>query len=158
MPFTESFIASPLGTLKCIGDGRSIVAIEYAPSHKPLPSGDPLLKHCQKQLDEYFASKRTEFSVPLKPRGTLFQLAVWRAIERIPYVETRTYAEIAKQSNYPKAARAVGSACGSNPIVILIPCHRVVGSNGLGGYSGGIKRKKWLLEHEKSDLKKNTAT
>ncbi len=157
MPFTDSFIASPLGTLKCIGDGRSIVAIEYAQNHKPLPAADPLLRHCKKELDEYFAGKRTEFTVPLKPKGTLFQLAVWKAMQQIPYGKTQSYADIAKQIKRPNAVRSVGNACGQNPIVIVIPCHRVVGRGGLGGYSGGIKRKKWLLGDEKSDLKKNTA-
>ena len=102
------------------------------------------------QLEAYFAGKRTTFSLPLRPAGTAFQLAVWQALTEIPYGETRSYGEIAAAVGNPKAARAVGMANNRNPISILIPCHRVIGSTGaLVGYGGGLEKKLFLLELEK---------
>ena len=101
------------------------------------------------QLSEYFAGTRQEFTLPLSPKGTPFQQKVWAALQTIPYGQTRSYGEIARQIGSPKAARAVGMANHHNPIAILIPCHRVVGQNGaLTGYAGGLERKKALLQLE----------
>ncbi len=101
------------------------------------------------QLAEYFAGERKQFDVPLALRGTPFQLEVWRALQRIPYGETRTYADIARAIGRPTATRAVGGANGANPIPIIIPCHRVIGSNGgLTGFGGGIDVKRRLLDLE----------
>ena len=110
----------------------------------------PLLEEAARQLQEYFAGCRREFSLPLAPRGTEFQRQVWHALEGIPYGETRTYGEIARAIGKPKACRAVGMANHRNPLSILVPCHRVVGADGsLTGYGGGLEAKQFLLELEK---------
>ena len=102
-----------------------------------------------RQLAEYFAGKRQTFDIPLNLKGTEFQLAVWNELLRIPYGDTITYAELARRIGRPAAIRAVGAANGANPIPVIVPCHRVIGSNGtLTGYGGGIERKQWLLALE----------
>ena len=115
------------------------------------PSEAALLERLQTQLEEYAAGRRRAFDLPLNPAGTPFQRQVWRALLDIPYGETRTYGALAAAIGTPGAARAVGAACGRNPLVVLIPCHRVVGADGsLTGYSaeGGVERKRALLELE----------
>lgn len=108
------------------------------------------LKQLRKQLIEYFKGKRKEFSVPLLTPGTEFQQAVWKELQNIPYGSTRSYQEQSVALNKPDSVRAVANANGMNRISIIIPCHRVIGSDGrLTGYGGGLKRKKWLLDHEK---------
>lgn len=103
------------------------------------------------QLEEYFAGLRQDFDLPLAPAGSEFQRSAWRALQDIPYGETRTYAQQALAIGRPSAVRAVGAANGRNPISIVVPCHRVVGSGGaLTGYGGGLDRKRWLLDHERS--------
>jgi len=100
-------------------------------------------------LRDYFAGTLHAFDLPLAPRGTPFQLAVWNALLEVPWGETISYAELARRVGKPSAVRAVGAANGANPIPVIIPCHRVIGSNGsLTGYGGGIERKQWLLAHE----------
>ncbi len=112
-------------------------------------SSGPLRKAVD-QLGRYFAGERVQFTCPLDLHGTLFQLKVWNALTRIPYGETRSYAEIAREIEHPSAVRAVGAANGANPIAIIVPCHRVIGSNGsLTGYGGGLPTKAWLLDLEK---------
>ncbi|MGH7729864.1 MAG: methylated-DNA--[protein]-cysteine S-methyltransferase [Candidatus Eiseniibacteriota bacterium] len=107
------------------------------------------LKSITEQLESYFLGTLREFEIPLDPVGSEFQLKVWGALSRIPFAETRTYGEIARQVGQPRAARAVGLANGDNPIAIVVPCHRVIGADGsLTGYGGGVNRKRWLLEHE----------
>ena len=109
----------------------------------------PILQKTCRQLAEYFAKERTYFSIPLAPDGTEFLQKVWKALEKIPYGETRSYKEIAEQINHPKAYRAVGMANNKNPIPIIIPCHRVISSSGtLTGYAGGLDIKSFLLELE----------
>jgi AraC family transcriptional regulator, regulatory protein of adaptative response / methylated-DNA-[protein]-cysteine methyltransferase len=104
----------------------------------------------RKQLDEYFKGKRKEFTVPLVTPGTAFQQAVWKELQKIPFGSTRSYQSQAEILKRPEAVRAVANANGTNRISIVIPCHRVIGSDGkLTGYGGGLKRKKWLLDHEK---------
>jgi O-6-methylguanine DNA methyltransferase len=111
----------------------------------------PLVDKLTQELAEYFAGKRREFSIPVEPRGTEFQRAVWREIAAIPYGETLTYAEIARGAGRPAAVRAAGSATGANPVPILIPCHRVIAAHGkLGGFSGGLDAKRRLLALEKA--------
>ena len=103
----------------------------------------------QSQLQEYFAGDRTSFDLPLAPKGTEFQVEVWRALLDVAAGDTASYADIAKTINRPKAVRAVGAANGQNPIGIIVPCHRIIGSNGkLTGYAFGLDRKAWLLRHE----------
>ncbi|MCL1842742.1 MAG: methylated-DNA--[protein]-cysteine S-methyltransferase [Defluviitaleaceae bacterium] len=110
-----------------------------------------ITKEAAKQIDEYFKKKRKKFELPLRPKGTSFQLAAWNALVSIPYGETRTYKQIAEFLENPKACRAVGSANNKNPIPIIIPCHRVIGADGsLTGYAYGIEMKKRLLALENS--------
>jgi methylated-DNA-[protein]-cysteine S-methyltransferase len=113
----------------------------------------PLIKKTAGQIEEYFAGKRKKFSLPLALRGTEFQLAVWEALQTIPYGETRSYGEIAVQIGRPKAARAVGMANHNNPVSIVVPCHRVIGHNGkLVGYGAGLPLKQHLLNLEKGNV------
>ena len=115
-------------------------------------SETPLIKKAAAQLSEYFAGRRVVFDLPLAPVGTEFQRSVWRALETIPFGETRSYGDIAAQIGNPKACRAVGMANNRNPIVIIIPCHRVIGRDGsLTGYGGGLDIKKFLLDLESRD-------
>jgi methylated-DNA-[protein]-cysteine S-methyltransferase len=114
------------------------------------PKNDELYDQALREMHEYAEGKRKVFSLPLHPKGTPFQLKVWNALLEIPYGETRTYGQIAKAIGMPKASRAVGGACNRNPIGIIIPCHRVIGSDGkLTGYYGGLEYKELLLKHEK---------
>lgn len=109
-----------------------------------------LMKECERQLWEYFKGKRRAFDLPVYARGTSFQQKVWTALSQIPYGETATYGDIAEHIGCSGAARAVGSACGANPMLIIVPCHRAVGKNGLCGYAGGVVSKRILLKIEKS--------
>jgi methylated-DNA-[protein]-cysteine S-methyltransferase len=147
---------SPIGRLTLIGDGRALTAIFFARDDR-LRSGPPKawiaddrrLRDARRQLDEYFAGKRTAFELPLALRGTPFQMKVWRALLRIPFGATASYGEIATAIGRPGASRAVGGANHRNPIPIIVPCHRVIGSDGsLTGYGGGepIKRRLLALE------------
>ena len=118
-----------------------------------LPGENPHLVQVERELQEYFQGKRKKFSVPLHTPGTEFQQSVWQGLQEIPYGQTRSYKEQAINLGNPKAVRAVASANGHNRIAIIIPCHRVIGSDGkLVGYGGGLHRKKWLLDHEKANI------
>ena len=122
------------------------------PEGPPDPS-NPFLREAAQQLRSYFAGELREFDLPLDLRGTDFQLRVWRKLQEIPYGETRSYGDIARAIRSAKAVRAVGAANGANPISIVVPCHRVIGSNGkLTGYGGGLPLKKRLLEMERGSL------
>ncbi len=111
----------------------------------------PVINECIQQLDAYFKGKNHTFSVPLQPKGTDFQQRVWQALCEIPYGQTPSYKKVAETIGQPKAARAIGHANHANPIAIIIPCHRIINTNGqLGGYRGGIWRKQWLIEHEQA--------
>jgi methylated-DNA-[protein]-cysteine S-methyltransferase len=144
-----AYYKTPIGTAKIVGNEFGISSItvldeEIETAEIPLP-----LKKCVQQLEEYFNGNRTVFDLKLNPQGTDFQKKVWNELLNIPYGKTRTYLEQTKKLGDIKAIRAVASANGKNPIWIIIPCHRVIGSDGsLTGYAGGIWRKKWLLEHE----------
>lgn len=152
-------VPSPLGPLRLLATDAVLVGL-YMPEHKGAPEraatpapGHPVLERCRAQLVEYFAGDRAGFDVPLAPGGTRFQRAVWDALLEIPYGQVRSYGALAARLGRPRAARAVGAANGSNPISILVPCHRVVGAGGsLTGYAGGVARKQWLLEHEQRAL------
>ncbi len=146
-------VNSPVGPLRLAADGDRLVEVSFAEGRaKPsAASGHPILARARAQLAEYFAGERTEFELPLSASGTEFQEAVWRALQGIPYGETVSYGAIAARIGRPSAVRAVGAANGANPIAIVIPCHRVIGADGsLTGYGGGERRKKWLLDHERS--------
>ena len=146
---------SPIGPLLLTSDGSSITRLHMAESSHPVKPGpdwvrDPApFREVVRQLDEYFAGDRRAFDLPLAPRGTPFQRKVWTALRRIPWGETASYADIARRVGSPKGMRAVGGANGRNPIAIIVPCHRVIAADGtLGGYGGGLERKRFLLELE----------
>jgi methylated-DNA-[protein]-cysteine S-methyltransferase len=147
-------IETPIGALNArVDEAGRLVELHFDksadgsgwPAAEAPATGWPVAK----QLAEYFSGKRTAFELDLAPRGTEFQLAVWNALLAIPYGDTISYAELARRIGKPSAVRAVGAANGANPIPVIIPCHRVIGSNGtLTGYGGGIERKQWLLTLE----------
>lgn len=142
-------IASPIGALRLTSDGTAITRLDWTRSAKSSRTNDPILKKAALQLAEYFAGRRTKFDLPLRPDGTDFQKSVWRMMQKIPAGKTRSYGEVA--ANLNSGARAVGTACGRNPIPIIIPCHRILGANGaMGGYSGqgGTTTKQKLLALE----------
>ena len=145
-----TYYKTPIGTAKIIGDENGIQSISVIDDGIETSAETPVcLKDCITQLDEYFSGNRKEFDLKLNPQGTEFQQSVWKELLNISFGKSRTYLQQTKQIGDPKAIRAVASANGKNPIWIVIPCHRVIGSDGsLTGYAGGVWRKKWLLEHE----------
>jgi methylated-DNA-[protein]-cysteine S-methyltransferase len=157
MSLAYKTIASPIGQLKLVASDKGLVAILWendSPRRvrlSDLQENDehPVLLETQRQLAEYFAGKRKTFSVALDMRGTPFQKNVWEALLAIPFGETRSYGQLARQLGNPRAARAVGAANGRNPISIIVPCHRVIGSTGkLTGFAGGLETKAHLLNLE----------
>lgn len=150
-------VRSPIGRLKLVASDRGLVAILWehdSPRRVRLAEivecvEHPVLVRTENELNEYFAGKRSTFTVPFDMRGTYFQKQVWEALLGIPYGETRTYGQLAKQLGNPKATRAVGAANGRNPLAILVPCHRVIGYSGkLTGFAGGLDAKARLLRLE----------
>lgn len=147
---------SPIGLIKIAGTAETLTEIAFldAVSSPQLPDyalmdGNSPIARCATQLSEFFEGKRKTFDLPLGQTGTAFQQEVWRSLEKIPFGKTRSYMEIAKSINKPKAMQAVGAANGQNRLAIVVPCHRVIGAGGmLTGYAGGLWRKTWLLEHE----------
>ena len=158
MPNYATTMASPVGLLTLIASDAGLRAVLWekdrpgrvrldvavdAPDH-------PVLRCAERELRDYFAGARQRFTVALDPAGTVFQQQVWAALLTIPFGETRSYAEIARQIGRPQASRAVGAANGRNPISIIAPCHRVIGANGaLTGFAGGLEAKEFLLRHER---------
>ena len=153
----KAYYKSPLGPIEISGMPDSILSVDFVEEMLPGDADLPFcLKTCIKQIDEYFNGKRKEFLLKLDPQGTIFQRRVWQQLEKIPFGAVVSYGEIASIMGKPKACRAVGSANGRNPIAIIIPCHRVVGSDGsLTGYGGGLWRKEWLIKHERGYLPDN---
>ncbi|MDO9593975.1 MAG: methylated-DNA--[protein]-cysteine S-methyltransferase [Lutibacter sp.] len=145
-----AYYKTPIGTAKIVGDENGISAVTVIDDDLETSIEIPkILQDCVKQLDEYFNGTRKQFDLKLNPQGTDFQKKVWNALLNVPFGKTKTYLEQSKQLGDVKAIRAVASANGKNPIWIVIPCHRIIGSNGsLTGYAGGIWRKKWLIAHE----------
>ncbi|HEX9894089.1 MAG TPA: methylated-DNA--[protein]-cysteine S-methyltransferase [Gemmatimonadales bacterium] len=151
-------IPSPVGPLRLTSEGAGLTGVylspdRYAPREfsESARGESPVLIEAARQLDGYFAGQRQAFELPLAPAGTEFQHRVWTGLLRIPYGQTISYLELARRLGDERAVRAVGAANGRNPVSIIIPCHRVVGSNGsLVGYGGGLERKRWLLRHEVS--------
>ena len=149
-------IESPIGTLcAAFDDEGRLCELGFERSSRRLGNASGSCSSMRRlddlttQLGDYFAGRRRTFTIELAPNGTPFQLAVWKALLAIPYGDTVSYAELARRIGKPRAVRAVGAANGANPIPVIIPCHRVIGSNGtLTGYGGGIERKQWLLTHE----------
>jgi methylated-DNA-[protein]-cysteine S-methyltransferase len=148
-------VDSPIGELLLVGDGRSLHRLHMldAPARTRLPRDDDAFAAVREQLAEYFAGERQTFDVPLAMEGTEFQRAVWSALREIPYGETTSYGELARRLGRPEASRAVGAANGSNPIAVIVPCHRVIGADGsLTGFGGGLERKRTLLDLERGVL------
>lgn len=159
MPLATTQIASPVGRLTLVAETSGLVAVLWEgddPARVRIGPAVPEPAHAvlgaaAAQLNAYFAGSRTMFDLPLAPRGTDFQQAVWRALLAIPFGETRSYAQIARAIGRPTAVRAVGAANGRNPLSIVAPCHRVIGSGGaLTGFAGGLAAKRWLLDHERT--------
>jgi methylated-DNA-[protein]-cysteine S-methyltransferase len=151
---TTRWIDSPVGGLRLHASAGLLTMIEFGAEPAGSPVADPVLDESARQLAEYFAGDRRDFDLPLASDGTEFQRKVWGELRRIPYGETATYGDVARRLGYePGISRAVGAANGANPLPIVVPCHRVVGSDGsLTGYSGGIERKRTLLALESAGL------
>lgn len=152
---TSRWIDSPIGGLRTHTSAGLVTAIDFgAAAPRGTKRADPLLDRVEQQLGQYFAGERTSFDLPLANDGTEFQQKVWAELLRIPYGETASYGDIARRLGYePGISRAVGAANGANPIPIVVPCHRVIGSDGsLTGYAGGIERKRTLLDLERPGL------
>lgn len=153
-------IATPIGRLDVVAHETAVVSIWFehdqhgdrpAPAEPVEPGVHAVLDRAVTQLEEYFAGTRTQFELPLDPAGTAFQHQVWDALRRIPFGETITYGQQALMLGDRNKSRAVGAANGKNPIPIVVPCHRVIGSNGhLTGFAGGLDTKAWLLDHERA--------
>lgn len=165
MNIRHTMLDSPLGELTVVADGDALTGL-YFPGHvrgpDPATFGpredtafaetvfqETLFQETERQLAEYFSGERTAFDLPLAPRGGAFELRVWELLREIPYGETRSYGDLARELGDPSLAQAVGSANGRNPISVIVPCHRVVGADGsLTGYAGGLDRKRYLLDLE----------
>jgi methylated-DNA-[protein]-cysteine S-methyltransferase len=147
-------VTSPIGVLTLTSNGSALtqllIAHEDDINAEAVPAeADAVLAAAREQLDAYFDMRLTDFDLPLGARGTDFQRRVWDSLKTIPFGETISYAELARRIDQPKAVRAVGAANGRNPLMIIVPCHRVIGADGsLTGFGGGIERKQWLLDHE----------
>lgn len=158
-----STIDSPIGPLHLVSNGDAITTLVIIGAVSPLPAGhtcsgkaDRVITVAHKQLGQYFAGKRTSFDVPVSFGGTEFQHEVWNALAQIPFGQTNTYGELGAYAGRPGSGRAVGGCVGRNPIAIIVPCHRVLGTERkITGFSGGngISTKQWLLEHEGIDFR-----
>ena len=148
---------TPIGPLILTADGDTLTGLAFSNAPAPPPNhaalrSYPVLAEAARQLDAYFAGTLRHFDLPLAPHGTDFQRRVWAALQRIPYGATVSYGDIARAILAPNAIRAVGAANGANPIAVIIPCHRVIGTNGsLTGFGGGLPRKRFLLALEQGD-------
>lgn len=151
---TIDYFESPIGTLLIEASSQGLSRLIFVEQPRQQASTNQITERCKQQLQDYFAGRRRQFDMPLDLDGltkksTDFQKSIWQRLLAIPFGTTRSYAELAKEINKPKAVRAVGAANGRNPISIILPCHRVIGSDGsLTGYAWGMQRKQWLLKHE----------
>ncbi|HWA38918.1 MAG TPA: methylated-DNA--[protein]-cysteine S-methyltransferase [Burkholderiales bacterium] len=149
---TYDYLETPLGRMLLVSSEKGLCGAHFV-GQKYFPKLDPSWKReksrASRELEEYFSGRRKKFDLPLAAEGTPFQRAVWREIAKVPFGETITYAELARRAGFPGSARAAGAATGRNPIGVIVPCHRIVGTNGsLTGYAGGLDRKKALLALE----------
>ncbi len=146
------YLHTPIGTLRLVSNDTQLIKIEFENQHSDddhLEASNAVLADCADQLSDYFAGRRQRFDLRLAVQGTTFQQSVWNALTDIPYGELRSYQDIARAIDNPAAVRAVGAANGRNPLPIVVPCHRVIGSNGsLTGFAGGLEAKTFLLELE----------
>ncbi len=144
-----AYLQTPIGLAEFQGDEDGLASVSVLDEIKPIGIIPEVLEDAVYQFREYFEGTRQQFDLKLNPTGTDFQKKVWEALLKIPFGKTISYLDLSKQLGDAKAIRAVASANGKNPLWIVVPCHRVIGTNGdLTGYAGGLHRKKWLLEHE----------
>ena len=147
------YMNTPIGVIEIQASQQGITSVNFVETKNHRVSPNELTQRCKQQLAEYFSGKQKVFNLPLDHQGTNFQKTVWDCLIKIPFGRVTSYGDIAALINNPKAVRAVGAANGKNPIAIIVPCHRVIGSNGtLTGYAGGLDRKAWLLTHEGVEL------
>jgi methylated-DNA-[protein]-cysteine S-methyltransferase len=150
----SDFMSTPVGVVEITASEQGVTGIYYT-QREDIPQdqcySSTTTDECKRQLMEYFGGERAVFDLPLDAKGTDFQRSVWQQLLKIKCGVTASYKDVANEINNPKAVRAVGAANGKNPISIVVPCHRVIGSNNtLTGYAGGLERKSWLLEHERN--------
>lgn len=150
-------MASPLGPLSIWGSSHAVESIcwnsDQASAAQAATQSCPVIDECAKQLRAYFDGRLTTFDIPTAPAGTAFQRSVWQLLMDIPFGQTLSYGQLAQTLQPPSGPRAIGSAVGRNPILLVLPCHRIIGSRGdLTGFAGGLERKEWLLTHEGSIL------
>jgi methylated-DNA-[protein]-cysteine S-methyltransferase len=151
----RAYYRSKIGLLEIVGTAKEILSVNFVERKRSVGAAlPPALKTCRRQLDEYFRGKRRNFSVRLRLNGTPFQKRVWAELQKVGYGKTASYRDIANAVGRPKAVRAVGNTNRLNPVGIIVPCHRIIGSDGrLVGYGGGLWRKEWLLNHEQGKVK-----
>lgn len=144
-----AYYSSPIGLIKVCSNGQGISALDFVNEKEGQDICDEITDSAVNQLTEYFEGKRKEFDLPVYLEGTEFQLKVWETLPKVKYGDTASYKDMAKLVDNEKASRAIGGANNKNPVGIILPCHRIIGSNGkLVGYAGGLDKKQWLLEHE----------
>ncbi|NVK56757.1 MAG: methylated-DNA--[protein]-cysteine S-methyltransferase [Alteromonadaceae bacterium] len=144
-----SYLESPCGVIAMSADEHGLTSVAFVEHTSQAENPSAVTRRCSSQLSAYFAGTLTSFDLPLNPQGTAFQQRVWKQLSAIAYGSTASYGTIAKRLGQPTASRAVGMANGKNPLAIIVPCHRVIGSNGtLTGYAGGLSRKRFLLSLE----------
>ena len=150
----RGYLFTDIGALEVSGTEDGIVSVTFVENvDTEAACVTSIVQQCITELGQYFGGRRTTFSVLLNLAGTEFRELVWHALQGIPFGETRSYRDVAMAIDHPESSRAVGGATGHNPIAIIVPCHRVIGSDGsLTGYAGGLDRKRWLLEHERRVL------
>lgn len=149
------YMNTPVGVIEIQASTQGITKVIFPELENNSINTSEITQRCKQQLIEYFDHKRKRFDLPLDQQGTLFQKTIWACLTKIPFGQAVSYRDIADMANNRKAARAVGTANGKNPISIIVPCHRVIGSNGsLAGYAGGLDRKAWLLKHEGIEFKR----
>lgn len=145
------FTETPVGLLEIVSDNGFLIGVHPCTERYGETDSDEITAEAEKQLKEYFARQRRTFDLPLNPQGTEFSRKIWRALTEIPYGETRSYSRLAAMAGSPKACRAAGNACGKNPLLIIVPCHRVISADGtIGGFSEDMNIKKYLLDFEKN--------
>ena len=149
------YLSSPIGVLRLWAEEGLLRPIELVPAAEP-DFPDPVTEQAAAELQEYFAGKRAEFTVAARPYGTAFQQKVWSALSRVPWGRVVTYGDLAEAVGQPTACRAVANAVGKNPLLILVPCHRVVAASGLGGFSAGLEAKRTLLTLEGVQIEEKT--
>ncbi|MFH1866190.1 MAG: methylated-DNA--[protein]-cysteine S-methyltransferase [Candidatus Eisenbacteria bacterium] len=149
MQTSFAYYESPIGLIEIGGTSEGITSLSFVEERRPGAATNDVCEEAVRQISEYFAGSRQAFDLPITLRGTEFQREVWRGLRSITYGQTVSYGDLARAIGKPSAVRAVGAANGDNPISIIVPCHRVIGSDGgLTGYGGGLERKEWLLRHE----------